>query len=56
MILDALIAADPVLEISKSIDKPSEYLKMDDTILNRIEYSDSDDPVSCYIIFLYYNE
>ncbi|CAB5203061.1 unnamed protein product [Rhizophagus irregularis] len=44
MILDALIAADPVLEISKSIDKPSEYLKMDDTILNRIEYSDSDDP------------
>lgn len=54
MILDALVAADPILKISESIDKPSEYLKMDDTILNRIEYSDN--PVSCYIIFLYYNE
>ncbi|GES92426.1 HD phosphohydrolase domain-containing protein [Rhizophagus clarus] len=40
MIIDALIAADPVLKISDSIDNPDEYLKMDDTILNRIEYSD----------------
>lgn len=39
MIIDALKAADPVLKISESIDSPEKYLKMDDTILNKIEYS-----------------
>jgi hypothetical protein len=50
MIIDALVAADSVFNISHSIDNIDEYLKMDDTILNKIEYSK--DTVSCYIIFL----
>jgi hypothetical protein len=45
MVCDALVEADPVFKISESIDDPDKFLKMDDTILNRIETSD--DPVSC---------
>ncbi|POG63503.1 uncharacterized protein OCT59_023760 [Rhizophagus irregularis] len=36
MIIDALEAADEVLKISHSINNAKDYLKMDDTILNRI--------------------
>ena len=53
MIRDALLEADSVLKISDSIDDANEYLKMDDTILNRIEFSNDLDHVTvcyCYII------
>ncbi|CAB4413906.1 unnamed protein product [Rhizophagus irregularis] len=36
MIIDALVEADSVLKISDSINNAKDYLKMDDTILNRI--------------------
>ena len=45
MICDALKKADKVFKISESIKNMDDFLKMDDTILNRIETSD--DPVSC---------
>lgn len=48
MIIDALEAADEVLKISHSINNAKDYLKMDDTILNRIVCDNN--PVSCYII------
>ena len=44
MLCDALVEADPALGISKSIDNPEEYLQLNDTVLNRIEFSK--DPVS----------
>ncbi|RIA96134.1 hypothetical protein C1645_815822 [Glomus cerebriforme] len=40
MIRDALLEADSVFEISDSINDANRYLKMDDTILNKIEFSD----------------
>ncbi|RIA99444.1 hypothetical protein C1645_747297 [Glomus cerebriforme] len=43
MIRDALIEADPILKISESINDPNEYLKMDDTILNKIEFSNDEE-------------
>ena len=44
MLCDALVEADPVLGISKTVENPDEYLQLDDTILNRIEFSK--EPVS----------
>jgi hypothetical protein len=43
MVVDVLVAADPVLKISDAIDKPSEYLHLTDSILENIEKSK--DPV-----------
>ncbi|CAG8433581.1 10901_t:CDS:10 [Diversispora eburnea] len=40
MVRDALVEADPVFHIADSIDNPEEYLKLSDSILTRIEYSD----------------
>ncbi|CAG8494845.1 12102_t:CDS:10 [Funneliformis caledonium] len=39
MLCDAMAEADPILEISKAVDDPEKYLKLDDTILNQIEFS-----------------
>lgn len=39
MLCDALVEADPILGISKSIENPEEYLQLNDTILNKIEFS-----------------
>lgn len=44
MVVDALIAADPVLKISQKIDNPDEYLYLTDSVLEDIERST--DPVS----------
>ena len=46
MVRDALIEADDVdgFKISESVNDPNKFLRMDDTILNRIECSDN--PVS----------
>ncbi|CAB5208884.1 unnamed protein product [Rhizophagus irregularis] len=39
MLCDALVEADSILGISKSIDNPEDYLQLNDTILNQIEFS-----------------
>ncbi|RIA97929.1 HD phosphohydrolase domain-containing protein [Glomus cerebriforme] len=39
MLCDALVEADPVLKISKTVENPEEYLQLNDTILNQIEFS-----------------
>ncbi|MCH91117.1 metal-dependent phosphohydrolase [Trifolium medium] len=39
MVLDALVKADPYLHIASSIHQPSEFWKLDDSILKRIESS-----------------
>jgi hypothetical protein len=39
MLCDALAEADPVLGISKTVENPEEYLQLNDTILNQIEFS-----------------
>jgi len=39
MLCDALVEADPILKISKTIENPEDYLKLNDTILNKIEFS-----------------
>ncbi|KAK2374535.1 hypothetical protein P8452_47127 [Trifolium repens] len=39
MVLDALVKADPYLQIASSIDQPSEFWKLDDSILKIIETS-----------------
>lgn len=44
MIVDALLAADPVLKISERIDDPAKYLYLTDGILQEIEQST--DPVT----------
>lgn len=51
MLVDALIAADPVLKMTERIHDPREFIKMDDTLVKQIEnysllhphYEDSDD-------------
>lgn len=43
MVVDALVAADPVLKLSQKIDDPDEYLHLTDSILETIE--NSKDPV-----------
>ena len=43
MVVDALVAADPVLKLSAKIDDPDEYLHLTDSILETIE--NSKDPV-----------
>ena len=35
--VDALIAADPVLKMTERIHDPREFVKMDDTLLKQIE-------------------
>ena len=40
MVVDALLAADPILDISGRIDDPSRYLYLTDSILEQIECSD----------------
>ncbi|GAB5590351.1 hypothetical protein Unana1_05251 [Umbelopsis nana] len=40
MITDVLVAADPVLGISKSVDDPRQYLKLTDDVLKTIEHSE----------------
>ena len=37
MLVDALIAADPVLKMTERIHDPREFVKMDDTLLKQIE-------------------
>ena len=39
MIVDALLAADPYLHLSTSIDHPERYMNMTDSILREIEKS-----------------
>jgi hypothetical protein len=39
MLCDALVEADPILKISKAIENPEDYLQLNDTILNQIEFS-----------------
>ena len=39
MLADALVEANSVLRISDSIDDPKQYLELDDSILNKIEFS-----------------
>ncbi|TFK65851.1 HD-domain/PDEase-like protein [Pluteus cervinus] len=39
MIVDGLLAADPVLHISKMVDKPEEYVHLTDDIMPQIEVS-----------------
>ncbi|CAJ2647576.1 unnamed protein product [Trifolium pratense] len=39
MVLDALVKADPYLHIASSIHQPSEFWKLDDSIVKRIESS-----------------
>ena len=39
MLCDALVEADPILKISKTVENPEEYLQLNDTILNQIEFS-----------------
>ena len=38
MLVDALLAADPVLQMSERIHDPREFVQMDDTILKQIEH------------------
>ena len=40
MVVDALLAADPILDISSRIDDPERYLYLTDSILEQIECSD----------------
>jgi hypothetical protein len=43
MIIDALIAAEPVLKITEDVFKPERFLHLTDHIMSRIEASE--DPV-----------
>ena len=38
MLVDALIAADPVLKMTERIHDPRQFVQMDDTILKQIEH------------------
>lgn len=38
MLVDALLAADPVLKMTERIHDPREFVQMDDTILKQIEH------------------
>lgn len=40
MVVDILQAADPVLKITDKIWDPRQFIKLDDTVLRRIEYFD----------------
>ena len=44
MIIDALLAADPYMQIAKCIEQPSEYISLTDDIMPFIERTK--DPVS----------
>ena len=37
MLVDALLAADPVLKMTERIYDPREFIKMDDTLLKQVE-------------------
>lgn len=37
MLVDALLAADPVLKMTERIHDPREFIKMDDTLLKQVE-------------------
>ena len=37
MLVDALLAADPVLKMTERIHDPREFVKMDDTLLKQVE-------------------
>lgn len=39
MVVDALIAADPILKLSEKIDNPDQYLYLTDSVLEEIERS-----------------
>ena len=38
MLVDALLAADPVLKMTERIHDPREFIKMDDTLLKQVEH------------------
>ena len=38
MLVDALLAADPVINLTERIHDPREFVRMDDTILKQIEH------------------
>ena len=38
MLVDALLAADPLLKMTERIHDPCEFVQMDDTILKQIEH------------------
>lgn len=38
MLVDALLAAEPVLKMTERIHDPREFLQMDDTILKQVEH------------------
>ncbi|CAG8623887.1 10421_t:CDS:2, partial [Dentiscutata heterogama] len=43
MIADAFVKANPCLKIKEAIDKPKEYIKLNNSILSFIEHSEGDD-------------